>query len=94
MFSKNPLIWLSSLSHKLCVMHFMDLLLHPFFESFLQFSVLISSFTAKKMLESLISDAGLSNVYPPCEPLKLFTNFFLSVLKIVALSKLAKYFVS
>ena len=64
----------SNLSHKLCVIHFTDLLLHPFFESFLQLRVFISSLTAKKIFESLISEAGFSNAYPPLTPLTLLTN--------------------
>ena len=46
-------------------MHFIDLLLQPFFESFLQLRVFTSSLTAWNILDSLISDAGLSIAYPP-----------------------------
>ena len=65
------------------VMHFVDLLLHPFFDSFLQLSILTSSSTAAIILEILISSGDNSNSYPPLAPLTLFTKlFFLSFIKI------------
>ena len=56
-------------------MHFVDLLLHPFLEFFLQLSTLTSSSTAKIIFDSFISEAGLSKTYPPLAPLELFTSF-------------------
>ena len=56
-------------------MHFVSLFVQPFFECFLQLSILTSSSTAKIILDNFISDAGLSNLYPPADPLILFTSF-------------------
>ena len=64
----------SNSSHKLCVMHLVDLLLHPLFEFFLQFKFFTSSFTAKIILDSFISEAGFSKKYPPVAPLDPLTN--------------------
>ena len=55
-------------------MHLTDLLLQPFLTLFCNSEFLISSFTALKIFESLISEAGLSKAYPPLTPLTLLTN--------------------
>ena len=72
-------------------MHFVDLLLHPFLECFLQLSIFTSSSTAEIICDNLISEAGLSKIYPPAAPLVLLTSFlFFNFIKFV-LNKLKKY---
>ena len=75
-FSKKLFIWFSKSSHKLWAMHFTDLPVHPFLDSFLQPTVLTFSSTALIMLDSFISSGRLVNKYPPKGPLELWTKLF------------------